>query len=163
MDPLYTVDLSDPARPRTLGELKIPGFSAYLHPVGSDRLLGLGLDATTEGRSLGAQAAVFDIGDLSRARQVGKVTFGADSALTAAEDPHAFTWLPGSRAAITSVQRWNGTDDAVTPVLLRVSPTGELSSRDLPSPGGWDQRALPLEDGRVALVGETVEIVSVSQ
>ena len=101
-DPLYTVDLRDPARPRTLGELKIPGFSAYLHPVGGDQLLGLGLDATADGRSLGAQAAVFDVGDPSRARQVGKVTFGHDSALGAAEDPHAFTWLPGSRAAITS-------------------------------------------------------------
>ncbi len=162
MDPLYTVDLSDPAGPRELGALKIPGFSAYLHPVGDDQLLGLGLDATAEGRSLGAQAAVFDIGDPSRARQLDKVTFGADSALGAAEDPRAFTWLPGDRAAITSVQRWNGTGDAVTPVLLRLSPTGELSSHDLPSPGGWAQRALPLEDGRVALVGETVKIVSVT-
>jgi hypothetical protein len=159
MDPLYTVDLSDPARPRQLGALKIPGFSAYLHPVGGDRLLGLGLDATTQGQSLGAQAAVFDIGDPSHARQVGKVTFGADSAVGAAEDAHAFTWLPGERAAITTVQRSNATGDAVTPVLLRLSPTGELSSHDLPSPGGWAQRALPLEDGRVALVGETVKLV----
>ena len=42
MDPLYTIDLSDPTRPRRLGALKIPGFSAYLHPIGDDRLLGLG-------------------------------------------------------------------------------------------------------------------------
>src|SRR4029079_11743868 len=42
MAPLYTVDLSEPARPRELGALKIPGFSAYLHPVGHDQLLGLG-------------------------------------------------------------------------------------------------------------------------
>ncbi|MET0838061.1 MAG: beta-propeller domain-containing protein, partial [Marmoricola sp.] len=161
MDPLYTVDLSDPTRPETLGALKIPGFSAYLHPVGGDRLLGLGVDATTQGQSLGAQAAVFDLRDRARARQLGKATFGPDSALTATADPHAFTWLPGSRAAITSVQRTNGPDDAVTPVLLRLSPSGELSTQELPSPGGWEQRALPLEDGRVALVGETVRIVSV--
>ena len=49
MDPLYTIDLSDPAHPRRLGELKIPGFSAYLHPIGDDRLLGLGSDATSQG------------------------------------------------------------------------------------------------------------------
>ncbi len=161
-DPLYTVDLSDPTRPRTLGELKIPGFSAYLHPVGDDQLLGLGVDASSQGRSLGAQAAVFDLGDPTHARPVGKVTFGTDTALGAAEDPHAFTWLPGERAAITTVQRWDGTTDAVTPVLLRLSPTGELSSHALPSPGGRQQRALPLTGGRVALVGDTVQLVTVS-
>ena len=41
-DPLYTVDLADPDRPRVVGELKIPGYSAYLHPVGDDLLLGVG-------------------------------------------------------------------------------------------------------------------------
>ncbi len=70
MDPLYTIDLSDPTQPRRLGALKIPGFSAYLHPIGGDRLLGLGSDATSDGQNLGAQAAVFDIGDATRARQV---------------------------------------------------------------------------------------------
>ena len=48
MDPLYTIDLTDPTRPVRLGELKIPGFSAYLHPIGDDRLLGLGSDATPD-------------------------------------------------------------------------------------------------------------------
>ena len=47
VDPLYTVDLANPARPRVLGELKIPGYSAYLHPIGEDLLLGVGQDATT--------------------------------------------------------------------------------------------------------------------
>ena len=49
IDPLYTVDLSLPERPRVLGELKIPGYSAYLHPIGEDLLLGVGQDATEEG------------------------------------------------------------------------------------------------------------------
>ena len=102
-DPLYTIDLTDPTKPRRLGELKIPGFSAYLHPIGDDRLLGLGTDATPDGLTLGAQAAVFDIRDRSRARQVDKVTF-RDSSLGASEDPHAFTWLPASDAAITTLQ-----------------------------------------------------------
>ena len=34
VDPLYTIDLADPARPRVLGELEMPGYSAYLHPIG---------------------------------------------------------------------------------------------------------------------------------
>ena len=45
VDPLYAVDLTDPEHPRLLGELKIPGFSEYLHPLGGRRLIGLGQDA----------------------------------------------------------------------------------------------------------------------
>ena len=172
-DPLYTIDLTDPTSPRRLGELKIPGFSAYLHPIGDDQLLGLGTDATTDGLTLGAQAAVFDIRDRSPARQVDKVTFG-DSSLGASEDPHAFTWLPAADAAITTLQSSGmepGTEPGMEPnvepsdgpamVLLRVSPSGELSTEALPSPGGWEQRALPLTDGRVALTGSTVTLVDV--
>ena len=176
-DPLYTIDLTNPTQPRRLGELKILGFSSYLHPIGDDRLLGLGTDASPDGLVMGAQAAVFDIRDRSRARQVDKVTFG-ESVLGASEDPHAFTWLPESDAAITTLQR-SGVDSGIEPgmepgtepsmqpnggpamVLLRVSPSGELSAKELPAPGGFEQRSLPLDNGRVALTGSTVTIVDI--
>ena len=158
-DPLYTIDLSDPTRPRLLGALKIPGFSSYLHPIGDDRLLGIGSDATETGQQLGAQAAVFDIADTSDVRQVGKVTFGMNSWLEAADDPHAFTWLPDAHAAVTSVQDGSRT----SMVLLRVAPDGSLSEHELGSVGGWAPRALPLEDGRVALVGDQVRIVDLTE
>ena len=45
------------------GELKIPGYSAYLHPVGDDLLLGVGQDATEQGRRLGTQLSLFDVSD----------------------------------------------------------------------------------------------------
>lgn len=45
-DPLFAIDVSDPTRPKVLGELKIPGFSEYLHPVGDGLLLGVGRDAS---------------------------------------------------------------------------------------------------------------------
>jgi len=159
MDPLYTVDLTDPGHPRRLGQLKIPGFSSYLHPIGDDRLLGIGTDATPEGRSLGAQVGVFDLADPTRATQVDKITFGQDSWLDASEDPHAFTWLPDASAAVTSLQEMAGPDTQM--VLLRVAPSGALTSERLPSPGGSQPRALPLEDGRVALVGSSVRVVEI--
>ena len=49
-DPLYTIDLSDPHDPEVVGELKILGYSAYLHPIGDGLLLGVGQDADEEGR-----------------------------------------------------------------------------------------------------------------
>ena len=51
VDPLYTLDLSNPAAPKVAGELKITGYSAYLHPIGEDLLLGVGQDATEQGRA----------------------------------------------------------------------------------------------------------------
>jgi inhibitor of cysteine peptidase len=41
MDPLFVFDLSDPKNPKVTGELKIPGFSNYLHPVGNNLILGI--------------------------------------------------------------------------------------------------------------------------
>ncbi len=64
-DPLYTIDLSNPRLPKVLGELKILGYSAYLHPVTDTLLLGIGQDALDDGRTLGTQVSLFDISDLS--------------------------------------------------------------------------------------------------
>ena len=53
VDPLYAIDLADPDAPRLLGELKIPGFTEYLHPIGDDRLIGIGKDADRDGMTRG--------------------------------------------------------------------------------------------------------------
>jgi len=61
-DPLYVVDLADPTAPRVLGELKIEGFSSYLHPLAGGRLLGIGQDADpTTGVTRGLQVSTFDV------------------------------------------------------------------------------------------------------
>ena len=73
IDPLYALDLSDPADPEVLGELKIPGFSSYLHPVGADLLLGVGQDASLEGRVEGLQVSLFDVSDPTDPIRVAQV------------------------------------------------------------------------------------------
>ncbi len=161
-DPVHTVDLSDPARPRLLGALHLPGFSSYLHPIGGDRLLGLGTAAGADG-SGGATASVLDVDDTRDVRELDRLRFGAESWLEATEDQHAFTWVPEAQAAVTALDRWGLTarpaGDSTSLVLLRVSPSGALTSRLLPDPGGSALRALPLGAGRVALVGTTVRVV----
>ncbi len=75
-DPLYLVDTSNPVAPVVTGELKIPGYSAYLHPWGKDYLLGIGQEADTEtGMEEGLQASLFDIRDLSDPRRVDQLTW----------------------------------------------------------------------------------------
>lgn len=162
MDPLYTIDLTDPAHPRTLGALKIPGYSGYLHPIGDHELLGLGVDATTEGRRMGSQAAVFDIADLRRPRQTGKVGLGANTDLPAMSDPRSFTWLPDAGTGLTTVTDWN--DGHARLVALKVAASGAISSRDLADDlqGGWQTRTLPLPDGRVVVADKDLRILELN-
>lgn len=93
IDPLYTIDLTDPTAPTLRGELKIPGYSAYLHPVADGRLVGVGQDATEDGRQLGTQVSLFDVSDLADPQRIA--TFGIDNASSEVEfDPHAFLYWP---------------------------------------------------------------------
>lgn len=60
-DPLYSIDLSDRLNPRVTGELEVPGFATYMHPVGEDYLFTLGHDAREDGLALGIKAELIDI------------------------------------------------------------------------------------------------------
>ncbi len=62
IDPLFALDLSNPKNPKIASELKIPGFSTYLHPYGDGKLLGLGFEAT-ENSTDGLKLSMFDISD----------------------------------------------------------------------------------------------------
>ena len=93
IDPLYTLDLSQPERPRVLGELKIPGYSAYLHPIGEDLLLGVGQDADENGRPLGTQLSIFDVSDLRKPTRLHTRHLGQGWS-EAEHDHHAFLFWP---------------------------------------------------------------------
>ncbi|MFP3902409.1 MAG: beta-propeller domain-containing protein, partial [Acidimicrobiia bacterium] len=100
VDPLYTIDLSDPEQPRATGELKMLGYSAYLHPIGDGKLIGVGQDATERGVETGTQIALFDVRDPAAPKRVAQATLpGARS--DAEQNHHAFLWwAPEELAAI---------------------------------------------------------------
>jgi hypothetical protein len=145
-DPLYTIDLADPAKPRVAGELKILGYSAYLHPAGPGRLLGVGQDADEDGRITGMQLSLFDISDPAAPKRLDAV--GVGEAWTDVEgDHHAFTFADG--LALAPYQRsW-----ALAPNLQAPDyafDTGVLAVRL----GGSDLQApktlRPIADGPVS-------------
>lgn len=104
-DPFYTVDLSDPANPEVLGELKITGFSGQLHPLGPDHVLGIGQEATNEGRTTGAKVTLFDVSDLANPTDVANWT--VDNSWSDAQWDHkAFLWWPQENLAVLPVQNW---------------------------------------------------------
>jgi len=97
-DPLYLIDVADPTKPTLLGELKEPGFSSYLHPVGENRMLGVGSSGTDQGQITGAKVTLYDTSDPTKPRAVTTVPIlGGYS--TAGGDSHAFNWDPGRKLA----------------------------------------------------------------
>ena len=105
-DPLYVIDLSDPANPVLDGELKIPGYSAYLHPVGDGLLLGVGQDATDDGRTLGTQLSLFDVSDPTNPQQIDTLPIGGSSEVE--WDHKAFLYWPEDGTIVLPVSPgWN--------------------------------------------------------
>jgi uncharacterized secreted protein with C-terminal beta-propeller domain len=69
-DPLFAVDLSDPAAPTLLGELVIPGFSNYLQPVGDGLLVGIGQEREAGSWNTHVHATLFDVSDGANPTQI---------------------------------------------------------------------------------------------
>jgi uncharacterized secreted protein with C-terminal beta-propeller domain len=124
-DPLFTLDLRDPTHPRVAGELKINGFSNYIHPVGGDMLLTIGQDADAAGRPQGLQVALFDVSDPEnptrrfKQKLAGNPTYAYSAA---AYDPHAFTWDAVTGTLALPVTESNGTTAFTGLALFKVDP-----------------------------------------
>lgn len=136
-DPLYTLDLRDPARPRVSGELRIDGYSAYLHPAGDGRLIGVGQAADGKGRPEGARVSLFDVRDPAHPRRTG--TYTVPSGWAAAEgDPHAFLYQPDTGLTAVPLGGQDGT------LVLKVTASGVHRAGTVrpPSTAGPVQRVL---------------------
>ena len=166
VDPLYVVDLSDPTNPEIKGELKINGYSAYLHPIGEDLLLGIGQDATSEGRTQGTQISVFDVSDPSDPRRLSRLTF-EDANSQAEWDHHAFLWSAPDGIAVLPLQRWSWDErtdkgDSFSGAVIvsatpnRVKQVGEIKHPSLNDGGceGCEDWTTPIS--RSMVIGDTL-------
>ena len=75
IDPFFVIDLSDPENPNVLGELKIPGYSTYLHPYDESHIIGIGMDSNN------VKVSLFDVTDLQNPVELSKyeITTKSDS------------------------------------------------------------------------------------
>jgi uncharacterized secreted protein with C-terminal beta-propeller domain len=121
-DPLFVIDVSGSGNPTVLGELKIPGYSDYLHPYGQTHLIGLGKETVAAEEDdfawyQGLKLALFDVSDVNHPRQISNVTIGdrgTDS--SALWDPHAFLFdgtngllvIPVNLAVVSDAQKEQG-------------------------------------------------------
>lgn len=104
VDPLFAIDLSDPENPEVKGQLKIPGFSTYMHPMDADTLIGVGYDADEEtGRRGGLKISLFDVSDPLDPKETDKLVAKGEVDSSAAYDHKAFTYIADKNLLIMPV------------------------------------------------------------
>ncbi len=112
-DPFYTIDLSDPMQPKKVGELKIDGFSSYLHPIDDTHILGFGRDATPQGQTLGLKMELFNIEDFADPKSVDSYTFPANYTRSEVEYNHkALAFRESDKLLAFAYQTYNQTQNS---------------------------------------------------
>jgi len=148
VDPLITLDLSDPEHPKKVGELKVPGFSTYIHPLDDNHILTLGQYVPESGdwRSRAIKLSIFDVSDLSQPNE--KFTQLVGTAWGWSEAAHqnkAFNYFPEKKLLAIPFSDWNSYAGCATywcafvsdlrvfeiDVANGIQPKGALGMRDV--------------------------------
>lgn len=159
VDPLFSVDLSDPAAPEIIGELKIPGFSEYLHPYGEGKLLGIGMSVDQEGVTTeGVKISMFDISDPAGVQETDNYViqgmYGTDV---------AYNYKSVFMDVEKNLFGFTGYGDAMEYNLFTYDETGgfrEVFSRELTGYG--EARGLYAGETFYLIAGNTVESYTLS-
>lgn len=97
-DPLFSADLSDPTKPKIIGELEITGFSEYLHFYGENKLLGIGWETDPDTGSIeGLKCSMFDITDPSDVKEIDRIVLKNVSICDALSNYRAILGIPGQK------------------------------------------------------------------
>lgn len=171
VDPLFAIDLSDPKKPAVLGELKIPGFSEYLHPIDDKTLLGFGYNTkenqwggvTTDGLKL----SLFDVSDPKNPAETQSYAIGnSGSGSPAISDHKAFMYYPQKSivglpvSVYTASAAGYGGESFSGLLLFEVKPTGfklygQIASRQ-PDNAGFGRYESSFEIQRGVYIGDVV-------
>ena len=164
VDPLFTLDLSNPEKPEVLGELKIPGFSEYLQVIPDDNrtlLLGVGQDADPETGQVGSlKVSLFDVTDLENPTEIDNYIFEGDFASsTALWDHLAITYSPEHQLLAIPASSYNYQEYSSESALhvFDVDGTDGLTSLGEVSHGDdWIYRSLYIDDTLFAVSNQEV-------
>lgn len=130
-DPLFVLDLSDPKNPKNIGEVELPGFSAYLHPVGENYIVGVGEGGDEDGLNGSTKVTLFDVSDKKNPKVVSSYCL-EDSDSEIEYNPKAFIYYPEKGIVGVPVTKYVETGDEYeyinvrTYLMLKVSD-GKLS------------------------------------
>lgn len=151
-DPFYVLNLSDPTAPAIAGEVELPGFSAYLHPIAPGRVVGFGPDERGQ-----AAVKLFDVSNPAAPSVLDTLVLGDESAVV--YDPHAYVDMGEGRFAVPASQWRGGTipESSVVEVQVGGSRLDEVvrHSAELDNPA---TRAMATGDGWAMLGGNQIVV-----
>ncbi len=163
VDPFFVIDLSNPAKPAVLGELTIPGFSTYLHPVDADHVLGVGTENGT------VKVSLYDVSDPMHPVESSKFTVGGYSWSIAQYEHKAFLFDRTKELLVIPVDRWDEgyrtTESGA--YVFRASVDAGLTLRGVVSHGnssyyGGVQRSLYIGDALYTVSNTTLKAIALS-
>ena len=118
IDPLFVIDLSTPTAPKILGELKMPGYSTYLHPYDDNRLIGLGYDTFTNKyggtQNGGLKIDLYNVADVKNPKKEGSLVLGDNgSSSEVLTNPRAFVYYKEKNLLLLPAQISTSAHDPV--------------------------------------------------
>jgi uncharacterized secreted protein with C-terminal beta-propeller domain len=156
-DPLYTVDLSDPTNPTVRGELRITGYSSYLHPIAGNRVIGIGQDVNSRVQASGTQVSLFDVSQVDNPSRLAVYQIPGGRS-NAEYDPHAFLYWPATGLLVVPLDSVYYSGDVVGSqamgvLVLRISG-GSIERL------GFLSQPVPEQIQRSLVIGQTLWTVS---
>ena len=169
IDPFFVIDLHDAENPEILGELKIPGYSSYLHPYDENHVIGLGKDGSS------VKISLFNVTDVTNPTELDNLQIGEDySDSSALYDPHAFTFDYEKNLLVIPIYQYSygyysdwGSRSQYQAMVFHISPEDgikEVASIEHPEQGqgewGWDSNYRSNQIHRSFFIGDTLYTVS---
>jgi inhibitor of cysteine peptidase len=138
IDPLFVIDLSDAKNPKVLGELKIPGYSTYLHPYDEGRLIGIGYDTKQNQwggtMNAGVKVDLYNVSDVKNPRQEATLTLGdVGSSSEVLTNPRAFVWYKEKNLLLMPVTLMTSAGNKENPYFAKSAFQGLLGISITPS------------------------------
>src|SRR5579875_991166 len=160
-DPLYVIDLSQPAHPVLAGQLPLEGYSSSLQLLRPGLLLGIGQSVDADLRTVGLELEAFDVAQPGQPSLVSRQELGPGAASAAEHDPHALLWWPAADLVALPVDGYGAQGGQPTSAveLWTVGPSGVLSEAgSISQPAG--SQPVPPEVEREVVVGQDLYTVS---
>ncbi|MCK5309298.1 MAG: beta-propeller domain-containing protein, partial [Thermoplasmata archaeon] len=172
IDPFFVIDLHDAENPEILGELKIPGYSSYLHPYDENHVIGLGKDGSS------VKISLFNVTDVTNPTELDNYQIEGDYSQSAAlYDPHAFTFDYQKGLLVIPIYQYtytyldyvgsSGSSSQQSAMVFHISPEDgikEIASIEHPEQGqnewGWDYNYRSNQIHRSFFIGDTLYTVS---
>jgi len=138
IDPLFVIDLSDTRNIKSLGELKIPGYSTYLHPYDTNRLIGIGYNTADSWHggvwNAGIKVDLYNVSDIKNPKQEASLTlWDVGSSSDVLSNPRAFVWYKEKNLLLMPATLMTSAGDKENPYLAKSAFQGLLGISVLPT------------------------------